>query len=64
VGVFDTLLLLGLAGYMDPADAIGTILLFRVLYYLAPAGLAGVAFVLHEVWVTALAKRQIARREG
>jgi len=51
VGVFDTLLLLGLAGYMDPANAIGAILLFRVLYYLTPAVLAGVVFALHELWV-------------
>jgi uncharacterized membrane protein YbhN (UPF0104 family) len=58
VGVFDTLLLLGLAGYMNPADAIGAILLFRVLYYLTPAVLAGAAFVAHEVWVAAAAKRQ------
>jgi uncharacterized membrane protein YbhN (UPF0104 family) len=55
--VFDSVLLLGLAGYMNPADAIGAILLFRVLYYLAPAVLAGVVFVGHEVWVTAAAKR-------
>lgn len=53
VGVFDTVLLLGLSGLIDPAGAIGAILLFRVLYYLAPAALAGVCFALHEVWVTA-----------
>jgi uncharacterized membrane protein YbhN (UPF0104 family) len=53
VGVFDTVLLLGLTGLIDPAGAIGAILLFRVLYYLAPAALAGVCFALHEVWVTA-----------
>lgn len=59
VGVFDTLLLLGLAGYINPADAIGAILLFRVLYYVSPAGLAGVVFALHEVWVAAAAKRAL-----
>ena len=57
VGVFDSLLLLGMAGYMDPAAAVGAILLFRVLYYLAPAGLAGVVFVSHEVFITAGKKR-------
>jgi uncharacterized membrane protein YbhN (UPF0104 family) len=53
VGVFDTVLLLGLAGYMDPARAIGAILLFRVLYYLLPAVLGGLAFGAHEIWITA-----------
>jgi uncharacterized membrane protein YbhN (UPF0104 family) len=52
VGVFDTVLLLGLAGYMDPARAIGAILLFRVLYYLAPAVIAGLCFAGHEIWIT------------
>jgi uncharacterized membrane protein YbhN (UPF0104 family) len=45
--------LLGLAGYMDPARAIGAILLFRVLYYLLPAVLGGLAFGAHEIWITA-----------
>jgi uncharacterized membrane protein YbhN (UPF0104 family) len=53
VGVFDTLLLLGLAPYMPAADAIGAILLFRVIYYLAPATGAGLAFAIHEILLTA-----------
>jgi uncharacterized membrane protein YbhN (UPF0104 family) len=53
VGVFDTVILLGLAGYMNPADALGAILLFRVLYYLLPAALAGLCFAAHEIWITA-----------
>ena len=53
VGVFDTVLLLGLTGYMDPARAIGAILLFRVLYYLVPAAIAGLCFAGHEIWITA-----------
>jgi uncharacterized membrane protein YbhN (UPF0104 family) len=57
VGVFDTVLLLGLAGYMDPARAIGAILLFRVLYYLLPAVLGGVCFGAHEIWITANLKK-------
>jgi len=52
VGVFDTLLLLGLSGYLGPADAIGAILLFRVLYYLIPAGVAGLCFAGHEIFLT------------
>jgi uncharacterized membrane protein YbhN (UPF0104 family) len=53
VGVFDTVLLLGLGGIVAPADAIGAILIFRVLYYLLPAVLAGIAFAGHEIWSTA-----------
>jgi uncharacterized membrane protein YbhN (UPF0104 family) len=56
VGVFDTLLLLGFTGYMDTAHAIGAILLFRVLYYLAPAALAGLCFSGHEIWITVKGK--------
>jgi uncharacterized membrane protein YbhN (UPF0104 family) len=51
VGVFDSLLLLGLAGYMDAAQALAAILLFRLLYYIMPAGLAGLAFFGHEIWL-------------
>jgi len=57
VGVFDTVLLLGLAGYMDPARAIGAILLFRVVYYLAPAALGGLCFAGHEIWINVRRKR-------
>jgi uncharacterized membrane protein YbhN (UPF0104 family) len=51
VGVFDSLLLLGLAGTTDTARALAAILLFRLLYYLAPALAAALAFLGHEVWV-------------
>jgi len=51
VGVFDSLLLLGLAGYMDAAQALAAILLFRLLYYIMPAALAGAAFFGHEIWL-------------
>ncbi|HQT64163.1 MAG: hypothetical protein B7Z75_09225 [Acidocella sp. 20-57-95] len=53
VGVFDSLLLLGLADYVDTATALGAILLFRVLYYLAPAAIAGLSFTIHEIMITA-----------
>jgi uncharacterized membrane protein YbhN (UPF0104 family) len=53
LGVFDTLLLLGLSPYMDPATAIGAILLFRVIYFLVPAGAAGLCFAAHEIFLTA-----------
>jgi uncharacterized membrane protein YbhN (UPF0104 family) len=57
VGVFDSLLLLGLAGYMPPATALGAILLFRVLYFLAPACAAALCYGGHEIWINAMARR-------
>jgi uncharacterized membrane protein YbhN (UPF0104 family) len=51
VGVFDSLLLLGLAGFMEAAPALAAILLFRFLYYILPALLAGTAFSAHEIWL-------------
>lgn len=52
IGVFDTVLLLGLAPYVPAASAIGAILLFRVLYHLLPAGTAGLCFAAHELLIT------------
>ena len=49
VGVFDSLLLLGLAGAVDAAPALAAILLFRLAYYVFPALLAAAAFCLHEL---------------
>ena len=51
VGVFDSVLLLGLSAYLSPATALGAILLFRVMYFLAPACLAGICYAAHELWV-------------
>ena len=53
LGVFDTVLLLGLSPYVPAASAISAILLFRVLYYLIPASAAGLCFAGHELLVTA-----------
>lgn len=57
VGVFDSVLLLGLAGWMDAAQAVGSILLFRLAYYLFPAALAAIAFLAHEVWLGLLRRK-------
>jgi uncharacterized membrane protein YbhN (UPF0104 family) len=57
VGVFDSVLLLGLAGFMDAAQALGAILLFRLLYYVLPALFAGLAFSGHEIWLSLNEKR-------
>jgi uncharacterized membrane protein YbhN (UPF0104 family) len=51
VGVFDSVLLLGLSAYLPPAEALGAILLFRVMYFLSPACLAGICYAGHELWV-------------
>ena len=51
VGVFDSVLLLGFSAYLPPADALGAILLFRVMYFLTPACLAGLCYAGHELWV-------------
>jgi uncharacterized membrane protein YbhN (UPF0104 family) len=57
VGVFDSLLLLGLAGYMDAAQALGAILLFRLIYYVFPALLAALVFAGHELWLSLFSRR-------
>ncbi len=57
VGVFDSVLLLGLAGFLPPAEALGAILLFRVMYFLIPACLAGLCYAGHELWVYAMSDR-------
>lgn len=62
VGVFDSLLLLGLAGYLDPATALGAILLFRVMYFLAPACVAALCYAGHEASASFLKKGRRAPR--
>ncbi len=49
-GVFDSVMLLGLSAYLPPATALGAILLFRVMYFLAPACLAALCYGGHELW--------------
>ncbi len=51
VGVFDSVLLLGLSAYLPPATALGAILLFRVLYFLGPASVAALCYAGHELWI-------------
>ncbi len=52
VGVFDSVLLLGLSEYLLPAEALGAILLFRVMYFLVPACGAALCYAGHEVWAS------------
>jgi phosphatidylglycerol lysyltransferase len=49
LGVFDTAMLLGLEGYLDPPQIIGAILIFRLYYYIIPLFLAGALFAGNEI---------------
>jgi phosphatidylglycerol lysyltransferase len=49
IGVFDTVMLLGLAAYMPAPRVVGAILIFRLYYYVIPLFLAGLLFSTHEV---------------
>lgn len=51
VGVFDSVLLLGLSGFISADSALGAILLFRILFFLVPACLAGFSYVGHELLI-------------
>ena len=51
VGVFDSVLLLGLSSYISADSALGAILLFRILFFLVPACLAGLCYVGHELLI-------------
>jgi uncharacterized membrane protein YbhN (UPF0104 family) len=52
IGVFDSLLLLGLGFYLPAPAVLGAILLFRLLYFLGPAAVATLCYGGHEVWVS------------
>jgi glycosyltransferase 2 family protein len=51
IGVFDSVLLLGLTFYLPASTVLGAILLFRLLYFLGPAAAAALCYAGHEVWV-------------
>jgi glycosyltransferase 2 family protein len=52
IGVFDSVLLLGLTFYLPASTVLGAILLFRLLYFLGPAAAAALCYAGHEVWVS------------
>lgn len=58
VGVFDSVLLLGLSNYISADSALGAILLFRILYFLAPASMAGLCYAGHELLIYVLKSRE------
>lgn len=55
LGVFDTLILVGLAPYMPAANIVGAILIFRLLYYILPLFIAGTLFGANEVIIRRIA---------
>jgi phosphatidylglycerol lysyltransferase len=55
LGVFDTLILVGLTPYLPPAEIVGAILVFRLLYYILPLFLAGGLFAANEIIIRRIA---------
>lgn len=55
LGVFDTLILVGLSPYLPAASIVGAILIFRLLYYIVPLFLAGALFGANEVLIRRIA---------
>jgi phosphatidylglycerol lysyltransferase len=49
LGVFDGAILIGLAPYMQPAEVVGALLVFRLYYYIIPLFIAGALFAGFEV---------------
>lgn len=61
VGVFDSVLLLGLSDYISADSALGAILLFRILFFLVPAVLAGLTYAGHELLIYTRKDRDAAK---
>jgi phosphatidylglycerol lysyltransferase len=55
LGVFDTLILVGLTPYLPPATIVSAILVFRLLYYVLPLFLGGALFIGNEVLIRRVA---------
>ena len=51
IGVFDTVMLIGLAPWLDPATIVGAIVVFRLFYYIIPLFVAGAMFAGNELLV-------------
>ncbi|MCQ8277261.1 lysylphosphatidylglycerol synthase domain-containing protein [Acetobacteraceae bacterium KSS8] len=51
LGVFDGAMVLGLSPFVSAADAVATILVFRLYYYILPLFLAGLLFAGHELFL-------------
>ena len=61
LGVFDTAILLGLSPYLDAPQIVGSLLVFRLYYYIIPLFVAGFLFAGNEI---VLRSRLLLRRRG
>lgn len=67
LGVFDGAMMLALGPYLTTSQILGTILVFRLFYYIVPLVLAGVMFAAHELFLrgdAALARKRGGIGEG
>ncbi|AOX16394.1 hypothetical protein A0U89_03825 [Kozakia baliensis] len=62
LGVFDGAMMLALGPYLPAPRILGTILVFRLFYYIIPLVLAGVMFAAHELFLRGDAA--LARKRG
>ncbi|MCC6764733.1 MAG: bifunctional lysylphosphatidylglycerol flippase/synthetase MprF [Deltaproteobacteria bacterium] len=59
LGVFETVILVGLAPYLPGPAVLGSLVAYRVIYYLVPLLAAGALLGAHELW-----RRTVVRRVG
>ncbi len=60
LGVFETIILLLLSDYCEPSQVISSLILYRIIYYLLPLGIASVLLGTHEL----LKNRHIIKQVG
>ncbi len=64
IGVFDGVILVGLAPWLSPAQVVGALLLFRLYYYIVPLFLAGILFAGFEIAQRRDALKRFAVEQG
>ena len=62
LGVFDTAVMLGLSAYLPAAEVLGSVLVFRLYYYIVPLFLAGTMFAGHEIYLRGAAVAGVRRQ--
>ena len=60
LGVFETVILLLLSGFGEPAPIVGSLLLYRVIYYFMPLAVASILLGVHEL----LHRKDVIKRVG
>ncbi len=61
IGVFDTGLLIGLSGFIPPAEIAGAVVVYRLFSYVVPMFIAGGAFAGHALWLRGRAAGAVNR---